>query len=94
MKCDRRRCRRAVRAALLLAVAVSLAGCGRKGGLDPPPSSEISSPAPAPAAAGRTYIDPMTPTGGPQEAAPPPVQSAAPAPSTSRKTFLLDPLIR
>jgi predicted small lipoprotein YifL len=78
------------RAALLAAVLIlplALAGCGRKGPLDPPPDSAV--PTPAPAAAQSRYIDPTTPLGGPQQALPP--QAAPPPP---KKTFVLDSLLQ
>jgi predicted small lipoprotein YifL len=72
--------------AVALIVPLALAGCGRKGPLDPPPSASIPPPAPA---AQSGYIDPMTPTGGAQQAR----QQPPPAPP-QQKTFLLDPLLR
>jgi predicted small lipoprotein YifL len=37
-----------------LVLAFGLAGCGRKGGLDPPPSAAIAQPGPAQQAQGQT----------------------------------------
>jgi predicted small lipoprotein YifL len=89
--------RLAVRRALAVALVLPLVltACGRKGGLDPPPSSELPA-APAPAAsppAQRSYLDPLTPIGTAQQAQP--VAQALPAPTQpAAKTFILDPLIR
>jgi predicted small lipoprotein YifL len=47
-----------VAGAIAIAAAVSLAGCGRKGGLDLPPSDTAPPPAPAASAAPNT----LTPT--------------------------------
>jgi predicted small lipoprotein YifL len=80
-----------------LALPLALTACGRKGPLDPPPSAELP---PAPAAnvapAPQTYVDPLTPIGTAQQAAPPVVATQAlPAPTQpSARTFILDPLIR
>lgn len=88
MACDRLRIACAL--AIALAAALSLAACGRKGPLDPPPSAAI---APPPAAAPARYIDPTTATGGPQGVKPAPVQTT-PLPPPQKKTFILDPLIQ
>ena len=86
----------ALAAALL--VPLALAGCGRKGALDPPPSAATPPPPqhyqPAPSTTG--LIDPLTPTGEAQQASPPPpVQTTRVAPTEpERKSFLLDPLIQ
>jgi predicted small lipoprotein YifL len=49
-----------------MVAVVALAGCGRKAGLDPPPSADV-----APAAPSRTGAPPSTgPQGGPRQAAP------------------------
>jgi predicted small lipoprotein YifL len=46
--------------------ALALAGCGRKAGLDPPPSAEVAPPAPS-----QTGASPTTsPQGRPRQAAP------------------------
>jgi predicted small lipoprotein YifL len=90
----RRGITRALAIALLLPLA--LAACGRKGALDPPPSSELP-PAPPPnaAPAQRSYLDPLTPIGTAQQAQPVVASQALPAPSQPQtKTFILDPLIR
>lgn len=85
----------ALAAALL--VPLTLAGCGRKGPLDPPPSVATPPPPvqqyqPPPSTTG--LIDPLTPTGQAQQA-PPPVQTTGAAPAQpERKHFLLDPLIQ
>jgi predicted small lipoprotein YifL len=85
---NRRGLVRAVAAVLVLPLAfVALAGCGRKGPLDPPPDNSIS-PAPQPAAP-QGFIDPTDPTGQAQ-----PKLQAAPPPPPPKKTFLLDPLIQ
>jgi predicted small lipoprotein YifL len=92
---DRLGFRLALGVALVLPLA--LAACGRKAGLDPPPSAETPSPPPAPAQpAPRTFIDPTTPTGQAQPALPAPVQTTqvVPPPQPAKKTFLLDPLVQ
>ena len=82
--------------AVALIVPLALAGCGRKGPLDPPPSAATPPPPtqqyqPAPSTTG--LIDPLTPTGQAQQA--PPVQTTQVAPAQpQRKSFLLDPLIQ
>jgi predicted small lipoprotein YifL len=96
---DRRLLRFAARAAALaaLASALALAGCGRKGALDPPPSAAVTQP-PAPdenASLGQT-TNPMTP--GFRRAPPQPVATAAPAatnaPPPADRSFFLDFLIK
>lgn len=83
--------------ALALVLPLALTACGRKGPLDPPPSAALP-PAPASnvAPAPQTYVDPLTPIGTAQQAAPPVVATQAlPAPTQPEaKTFILDPLIR
>jgi predicted small lipoprotein YifL len=81
-----------------LIAPLALTACGRKGPLDPPPSAQLPA-APAAANVGpgpRTYVDPLTPIGTAQQAAPPVVATQAlPAPTQpSARTFILDPLIR
>lgn len=80
-----------------LVLPLALAACGRKGPLDPPPSSELPV-APQPAAsppAQRSYVDPLTPIGTAQQAQPAVAAQALPAPSQpAARTFVLDPLIR
>jgi predicted small lipoprotein YifL len=77
--------------AVAFAAALSLAACGRKGPLDPPPSAALPSTPQATSAAGPAqFFDPMTPTGGAQPARAP----AAPASQPAQKSFLLDPLIQ
>ncbi len=77
--------------------ALALAGCGRRGTPELPPNPAVQ-PAPsasAPGAAPRAFIDPTTPTGGPQET---PVQTASQAkpaaPPAEKKTFFLDFLLQ
>ena len=83
--------------AVALIVPLALAGCGRKGPLDPPPSAATPPPPPLqpqPAPSTTGLIDPLTPTGQAQQA-PPPVQTTQVAPAQpQRKGFLLDPLIQ
>jgi predicted small lipoprotein YifL len=78
-----------------LVLPLALTACGRKGPLDPPPSAELP-PAPAVAPGPQSYVDPLTPIGTAQQAAPPVVATQAlPAPTQpANKTFILDPLIR
>ena len=76
-----------------LAATFALAGCGRKGPLDPPPSASISPPPQNEPSLGETN-DPNTP--GFRRA---PRQTAvAPAPTTTspaeKRSFILDPLIK
>ena len=83
--------------AVALVLPLALTACGRRGPLDPPPSSELP-PAPPPAAsppAQRSYLDPLTPIGTAQQAQPVVANQALPAPSQPvAKSFILDPLIR
>ena len=84
---------------MALIVPLALAGCGRKGPLDPPPSAATPPPPtqqyqPAPSTTG--LIDPLTPTGEAQQA---PVRRRCRPPRSlpaqpQRKSFLLDPLIQ
>jgi predicted small lipoprotein YifL len=90
---DRRLLRLAALAAL--AGALALAGCGRKGALDPPPSASITAP---PAPDERTSlgqaVDPNAPG---YLRAPQPVAVAAPstnAPPPAQRSFFLDFLIK
>ena len=78
-------------ALLALAAALALAGCGRKGPLDPPPSAMVAPPPQTEPSLGENY-DPNAPgfRRAPQTAAAP---NAPPAPPDKR-TFVLDPLIR
>jgi predicted small lipoprotein YifL len=74
-----------------LAASFALVGCGRKGGLDPPPSAWVSPPPQAEPTLGEVN-DPNAP--GFRRA---PRQTAvAPAPTSGpdQRTFILDPLIK
>ncbi len=77
----------------MLGAAFALAGCGRKGPLDPPPSAAISPPPPNEPSLGQAY-DPNTPgflrAPRPAVVAPP---ATAPAPPEKR-SFFLDFLIK
>jgi predicted small lipoprotein YifL len=82
---------RLVRLAVIGAIAaVALAGCGRKGALDPPPSSSVSSNQPVnqPPSLGDQPNPFGVATGEPPPAPPPGARSG------EKKTFILDPLIR
>ena len=80
----------------VLASALALGGCGRKGALDPPPSASVTAP-PAPderTTLGQGY-DPNTPgfLRAPQQ----PAVAAAPpttAPPPASRSFFLDFLIK
>ena len=87
---------RAVAVAVALALPLALTACGRKGPLDPPPSSQLPPPpAASPAPAQQSFLDPLTPIGTAQQAQPVVAAQPLPAPSQpARKTFMLDPLIR
>lgn len=88
---DRRLARLAAIAAL---AALALAGCGRKGALDPPPSATLSSNQPV--AVPPSLGEQPTPFGGvaPSEPPPaPPPAAGAPVPA-EKKTFILDPLLK
>jgi len=84
-------------ALVALASALALAGCGRKGALEGPPSAAVGTPPPAPderTSLGQGY-DPNTPGfhRGPQPA----VVAAAPstsAPPPEPRSFFLDFLIK
>jgi len=65
--------------AVLVAAALGLAACGRKGPLDPPPSAAVPPP---PASAADA-------SGAPATANP-----AAPPPPSQKKSFFLDPLLQ
>ena len=77
---------------MALIVPLALAGCGRKGPLDPPPSA-ATPPPPGPqsqAAPSTTgLVDPFSPS----EAQPAQAARATPSQPQS-KSFLLDPLIQ
>jgi predicted small lipoprotein YifL len=92
LACDRLRVACAL--AVAFAAALSLAACGRKGPLDPPPSAALPSAPPAtPAAGPAQFVDPMTPTGSAPPARAQAAQ-AAPASQPPLKNFILDPLIQ
>ena len=78
----------AVAGVLLIGLAVS--GCGRKSGLDAPPSASIDA-APAAAAPATPDLTPGLLFGRPAE--PPPPQAPAPA-SAPGRTFFLDWLLK
>lgn len=90
-----RRLVRLVAAATFIA-AVTLAGCGRKGGLDAPPSSLPASPepqsnmSPSPGESGPGFMGPNL--AGPLAGSPPPQQTAQSTPPP-KKSFFLDWLI-
>ena len=88
--CDRSLLRLAAFAAL--AAALGLAGCGRKGGLDPPPSASVA-PEPDQRSLG-DYSDPNMADGFRRApSATVTAQPAGPLPADKR-TFILDPLIK
>jgi predicted small lipoprotein YifL len=70
------------RLTLACAVAVALAGCGRKGALDLPPTA-------AAAATEQPAAGPITPPIGDMAARPP----SPPAPPPPNRPFALDPLL-
>ena len=77
-----------------LGSALALAGCGRKGPLDPPPSAAIAPPPSDQPSLGELN-DPNTP--GFRRAPRPPVVAAAPttqAPPPPQRSFFLDFLIK
>jgi predicted small lipoprotein YifL len=86
---DRRLARLAMIAAL--GAAFALAGCGRKGPLDPPPSASIAQPAPDQPSLGETNDPNMT-----GFVRPPPATKSVPAPvaPAEKRSFFLDFLIR
>jgi predicted small lipoprotein YifL len=76
---------------VVVIAAAGLAGCGRKGGLDPPPGAALTEPVPA--ASGSA---PYTP-GSPQETAAKngfDAQGNPVAPPGQKKSFILDPLLQ
>lgn len=88
---DRRGARFAVVGVL---AALALAGCGRKSGLEPPPSASIAQPGqpvpPQPPSLGETGTGL---TFGPRlGSAPAPATPPAPA-NAAKRTFILDPLL-
>jgi predicted small lipoprotein YifL len=91
---DRRLLRLAALAAL--ASALALAGCGRKGSLDPPPSaSAVAPPAPDERSLGELN-DPNTPgyRRAPQQNVVAAAPSATNAPPPAQRSFFLDFLIK
>ncbi len=97
-----------VAGAITLAAAVSLAGCGRKGGLDLPPSDTATPPAPTATAPSTTLMPTTSFFSGESSSA---AQSAAAAqanatkngfdsqgnpvaPPAQQKTFILDFLLK
>jgi predicted small lipoprotein YifL len=74
-----------------LGAAFALAGCGRKGPLDPPPSAAIAQPAPDQPSLGETSDPNMT-----GFVRPPPATKSVPAPAAApeKRSFFLDFLIR
>lgn len=83
-----------LRVAVLAAfgAALALAGCGRKAGLDPPPSAAVSPPPQAEPTLGELN-DPNAPgyRRAPREAV---VASPSAQPVPQKRTFILDPLIQ
>jgi len=76
-----------------LGAALALAGCGRKGPLDAPPSAAISPPPPPQPSLGETY-DPNTPgfRRAPRQTAVAPAATSTVPPD--KGSFILDPLIK
>jgi predicted small lipoprotein YifL len=77
------------RLALLAAMiaAAGLSGCGRKGGLDLPPTASITDPQNPPAAPGGQGASPNHPAGQPV------AQTAPPPPPPAKRWFPLDFLL-
>jgi predicted small lipoprotein YifL len=90
----RRGTRLATRVATIAALtaAFALAGCGRKGPLDPPPSASISPPPQHEPTLGEVN-DPNAPgfRRAPRQTAVAPAPTSTPA---DQRTFILDPLIK
>ena len=79
-------------AGMALAATLSLAGCGRKGLLDPPPSAAASAPI-----EDRSTLGESNDPNAPGFRRPPPASATAqplPPPPMDKRTFILDPLIR
>jgi len=70
--------------AVLVAAALGLSACGRKGPLDPPPSAAV--PPPPSASAADASLTPAT--------APATANPEAPPALTQKKSFILDPLLQ
>ena len=75
-----------------LAAGLALAGCGRKGPLEPPPSAAIAAAPENRASLGE--IDDPNMTGFRRPPPPPVAQPVTQAVPPERRTFILDPLIR
>ena len=78
--------------AVALMAALGLAACGRKSGLDPPPSAGLTTPpsyTPRPSLGEENY-GPASPPSGDRTAAAAPASAAEPLP---KKTFPLDFLL-
>jgi predicted small lipoprotein YifL len=72
---------------LLAATTLALAGCGRKGALDPPPTAAAPPPGAAQSSGG--------PSAGPASVFDPAYHTSAQpvAPPGQKKSFILDPLL-
>jgi len=93
---DRRLLRLGARLAVLAALVSALAGCGRKGMLDPPPSaSAVAPPAPDEHSLGEIN-DPNTPgfRRTPQQNVVAAAPSTTPAAPPQQRSFFLDFLIK
>jgi predicted small lipoprotein YifL len=72
-------------AIIVLALGLALTGCGRKGGLEPPPSASVASATPV---TGPTLGEPEHGALESERR-----EAAAPTPFVRKKSFFLDPLI-
>jgi predicted small lipoprotein YifL len=61
--------------AAALVAALALAGCGRKGPLDPPPGAAVDSPPPQQTSILSSSLRPQSPNQPPKQAAAPPPES-------------------
>lgn len=77
----------------VLAATLGLAGCGRKGGLDAPPSAQVVSPQPT-LQQGSLGEPDIVGFEGEARPAPAPVQQQPAAVPPAQRTFILDPLIK
>jgi predicted small lipoprotein YifL len=79
------------RVAMLAAIiaAAGLSGCGRKGGLDPPPTASLTNPQQVPPGSMGEQSDSPTQS----LMAPPPTPQTAPPPPAAKKSFPLDFLL-